>query len=71
MNIVNYDSVPLGSGLQYWFRKAVTPPGGSGVEVLRLSSAETLFSAAAPMLFVGFKATYSSDVAQSSTGYPL
>lgn len=69
--MVNITVLSSGFGLQYKFGKAVTPPGGSGVEVLRMSSAETLFSAAASLLLVGFKATYSTDVAQSSASYPV
>lgn len=63
--------VTPGDGLQYWFGEAAAPPGGPGVEVLHMSPVETLFPAAAPMLPVGSKATYPTDVAQSSASYPL
>lgn len=60
-----------GDGLQHWFREAAAPPSGASVEVLYVSSAEALFSAAATVLAVGAEATYKTDVAQSPASYPL
>jgi len=62
---------PSGNGRQYQFGEAAAPPGGPGVEVLRMSSTQALFSAATPMFPVGVEATHSTDVAQSSACYPI
>lgn len=61
----------LGDGLQYLFGEAATPPGGPGVEILHMSSAETLLPAATSMLSLGPEAAHQTDVAQSPASYPL
>lgn len=50
---VNLTYLLTGTGLQYRFGKAAAPSCGPGVEVLHVSPAEALFSAASSLLPVG------------------
>lgn len=68
---MNLTYLLTGTGLQYRFGKAAAPSCGPGVEVLHVSPAEALFSAASSLLPVGPQTTHSADVAQSTSCYPL
>lgn len=60
-----------GDGLQHWFGKAAAPSCGAGVEVLHVSTAKTLFPAAATLLSLGSETTHQTDVAQGVASHPV